>query len=59
VLLPYVLLLVPEELANGRVVGDVEAVTTGQHRAVTCMEDLLRFLSDTANTYTATHDSKG
>jgi hypothetical protein len=47
VLVSYVLRLVDKELANGRVVGEVEAVGTGEHRAVGNIEELVSFCVET------------
>jgi len=47
VVVSYVLRLISEELAEGRLVGDVEAVATGQHRAVNGAEELLSFCAET------------
>ena len=43
VLVSYVLHLVPAELEEGRLVGEVEAVRTGERRAFHEVEDLKRF----------------
>ncbi len=43
VLVSYVVRLVAEELAEGRLVGDVEAVVTGERKAIRGPEELLRF----------------
>lgn len=44
----YVLRLRPESLGEGRVVGEVEAVASGQRYAVRSIEQVLAFLIGTA-----------
>jgi hypothetical protein len=46
----YVLRLVPEELADGRLVGDIEVVSTGERRAVHGLDELLSFCVETYQT---------
>lgn len=46
--LSYVLRLVPEDLADGRLVGEVEAVLDGSRGAVRGAEDLVAFCRDHA-----------
>jgi hypothetical protein len=43
VLASYVLRLVPEELADGRFVGEVEDVATGVHSIIRDVDELVRF----------------
>lgn len=42
-LVSYVLRLVPDELADGRLIGEVEAVGTGERRAIHGMDELMGF----------------
>lgn len=51
VLVSYVLHLVPAELEEGRLVGEVEAVRTGERRAFHQVEDLMRFCQRSYITY--------
>jgi hypothetical protein len=44
----YVLRLRPESLGEGRVVGEVEAVASGQRHAVRSIDQVLAFLFRTA-----------
>ncbi|MHB1583256.1 MAG: hypothetical protein ACYCU7_08385 [Acidimicrobiales bacterium] len=44
----YVLRVRPESLDEGRVVGEVEAVASGQRYAVRSIEQVLAFLVETA-----------
>lgn len=45
-LVSYVLRLVPEEMADGRLVGAVEVVRTGERRAIHGFEGLMGFCSE-------------
>jgi hypothetical protein len=49
VLLSYVLRVIPEELRSGRLVGDVEAVRTGEHQAIRDVEELVTFCVKTGS----------
>jgi hypothetical protein len=44
----YVLRVRPESLDEGRIVGEVEAVASGQRSAVRSIEQVLAFLVETA-----------
>ena len=45
-LVSYVLRLVPEELAAGRLIGEVEAVASGERRAVHGAAELQAFCTE-------------
>lgn len=49
-LVSFVLRLVPRELAAGRLVGEVEAVATGERRAVHGSDELLGFCTESYGT---------
>jgi hypothetical protein len=46
VLISFVLRLVPEELAEGRLAGEIEAVHTGERALVSGVADLGELISD-------------
>ena len=46
-LVSYVIRLVSEELAEGRIVGDAEAVATGERKAIRGPDELLAFCMNT------------
>jgi hypothetical protein len=48
VLVSYVVRLVPEELAHGRFVGEVEDVTTGIQRRIKDVDEFVRFCQEMA-----------
>ncbi|HEX5268587.1 MAG TPA: hypothetical protein VFW24_17615 [Acidimicrobiales bacterium] len=45
-LVSYVLRLVPDQLSGGRLVGEVEAVNTGERRAIHGADELLGFCTE-------------